>query len=159
MTRSTVIYLVWCARFERQGHGACSSPCGTLPPPYLGRQGQHVIQLVLALVQQAVAVHAAHERVALEDALGVLLVQREQGTSSIANLAQHHLHAPQLTLVAQAILADQLQLSVQALLLIRAPGLLEGLAIYAEQQTPQWAGLSFCCPAQRSSSKSMLMGY
>lgn len=40
-----------------------------------------------------------------------------------------YLHAPELALVAQAVLAHKLQLSIQALLLEGTPGLLVGLAI------------------------------
>jgi hypothetical protein len=39
------------------------------------------------------------------------------------------LHAPELALVAEAILADHFQLGVEALLLEGAAGLLEGLAV------------------------------
>lgn len=40
-----------------------------------------------------------------------------------------HLHTPQLTLVAEAVLANELQLSVETLLLERTTGFLESLAI------------------------------
>jgi hypothetical protein len=95
----------------------------------LRREREHVIELVLRLVEEAILVHAAHERVALKDALGVLLVQRQQHAGGLADLRQDHLHAPELALVAEAVLAHQLELGVQALLLERTPRLLEGLAI------------------------------
>ena len=44
----------------------------------LGRQRERVIQLVLALIQQAVLVHAAQQGFALKQPLGVRLVHREQ---------------------------------------------------------------------------------
>lgn len=47
----------------------------------------------------------------------------------IAELGQHELHAPELTLRAEAVLAEDLHLLVEALLLERAARLLEGLAI------------------------------
>ena len=44
------------------------------------RQGQHVIQLVLLLLQQPVLVHAPHQRLALEQPLRVLQRSRWQGS-------------------------------------------------------------------------------
>lgn len=55
----------------------------------------------------------------LEQALVVLLLQRQQLTGSLADLGQRVLDAPHLALVAQTILADDLQLLVQTGLLIR----------------------------------------
>ena len=46
----------------------------------------------------------------------------------LSDLGQGHLHAPELALVAQAELADELELGVEALLLERTARLLEGLA-------------------------------
>jgi hypothetical protein len=46
----------------------------------------------------------------------------------LSDLGQSHLHAPELALVAEAKLADELELGVQALLLERTARLLEGLA-------------------------------
>ena len=45
----------------------------------------------------------------------------------IAELGQHELHAPELTLRAEAVLAEDLHLLVEALLLERAARLLEPL--------------------------------
>ena len=92
-------------------------------------EGQDVIELVLGLVQEAILIHAAHQGLALKNALGILLVEREKRACSITDLAEDHLHAPKLTLVAKAILSNELQLGIQALLLKRASWLLEGLAI------------------------------
>lgn len=57
----------------------------------VGLQGQSIIQLVLGLVQETVLVQAAHQGLALKDALGVLLVQGQQGAGSIADLGQSSL--------------------------------------------------------------------
>lgn len=48
-----------------------------------GREGQHVIQLVLRLVQQAVLVHAPHQSLALKHALRVCRIQRQQGAGRL----------------------------------------------------------------------------
>ena len=65
----------------------------------LGRQGQNVIELVLALLQQAILVHAAQQRLALKQPLGLLVVQRQQrprrlqGTRGMSESAtEHHQH-------------------------------------------------------------------
>ena len=44
----------------------------------LWRKREHVIELVLALLQQAVLVHAPQQRLALKQPLGLLVVQRQQ---------------------------------------------------------------------------------
>ena len=46
----------------------------------------------------------------------------------LSDLGQRHLHTPELALVAQAKLADELELGIEALLLERTARLLEGLA-------------------------------
>eukprot|EP00955_Chlamydomonas_euryale_P039021 351280-Chlamydomonas_euryale.AAC.8 len=102
-------------------------------------QRQHVIQLVLRLIQQTILVHAAHQSLALEKALRVVLVVLQQVARRVADLGQNHLHAPQLTLVAQAILAHKLQLAIKALLLEWAPRLLERLSICAASSVPRTA--------------------
>ena len=79
--------------------------------------------------QEAVAVHAAHDRLALEDPLGVLLVEGEEHASGVAKLVQRELHAPELALVAKTELADGLELIVETLLLERTTRLLEGLGV------------------------------
>ena len=79
--------------------------------------------------QETVAVHAAHDRLAFEDPLGVLLVEREQHTGGVAQLVQGELHAPELALVTETVLANRLQLIVETLLLERTTRLLEGLGV------------------------------
>merc|ERR1740121_2917240 len=93
-----------------------------------GRQPQDVIELLLRLEQQAQADHAA-EGVALKHPLLTLLIEREQGTCSCADLRQSIVDTPDLAFVLQAILADNFHLRVEALLLERALRLTEGLAI------------------------------
>ena len=60
----------------------------------------------------------------------VLLVQREQLPGCRADLGDDELDAPDLALVAQTKLSDQLQLLVQPLLIKGAPGGGERLAAY-----------------------------
>ena len=98
----------------------------------LDLEGQHVIELHARLVQHADAHQTPDQGVALEQALGVLLVEGEQLTvgppsatlvpspaasihflpGSTTDLGQLQQHAPHLALVAQTILADGLELRV-----------------------------------------------
>ena len=47
----------------------------------------------------------------------------------ISDFREGHLYTPQLTLIPETVLADQLQLSIQTFLLKRTPGLLECFSI------------------------------
>jgi hypothetical protein len=78
----------------------------------LNSEGKHVIKLVLSLAKKTISVHAAEERLALKDTAWVLLIQGEQLPGCIPDTAQGILHAPQLALAPQAILTNQLQLSI-----------------------------------------------
>mmetsp|Transcript_96925 Transcript_96925/g.312401 ORF Transcript_96925/g.312401 Transcript_96925/m.312401 type:complete len:386 (+) Transcript_96925:2-1159(+) len=94
-----------------------------------GGQTQDIIELLLGLQQQAETGHAAEERIALEHPLLTLLVERQQRTCGSADLRKGVIHTPHLAFVLQAVLADDLHLRVQALLLERALWLTEALAI------------------------------
>mmetsp|Transcript_7582 Transcript_7582/g.11354 ORF Transcript_7582/g.11354 Transcript_7582/m.11354 type:complete len:244 (-) Transcript_7582:44-775(-) len=83
----------------------------------LGGQLQHEVEALLVLREQLVAEHAAQQCLALEHALGVLLVKSQQGTRGLTELGQGELDAPDLALAAQTVLAAELQLLVEALLL------------------------------------------
>ena len=83
--------------------------------------------------QEAVAVHAAHDRLALEDPLGVLLVEGEEHASRLANTRKGQLRAPHLALVLQAELANELHLIVEALLLEGTAGRTRGLPMVADE--------------------------
>ena len=64
------------AQFEDEGLEAALEDVG-------GGQGEDVVELGLRLVQEAVAVHAAHQGGPLEDALGVLVVEGEEGAGGL----------------------------------------------------------------------------
>jgi len=78
----------------------------------LNLEGQDVIELHAGLVEDTDTDETANEGVTLEKALGVLLVESEQRTGSTTDLGQSQLDSPDLALVAETILADELQLSV-----------------------------------------------
>ena len=71
-------------------------------------QRQDVIELVLALVEKPVPVHLTEKRLSFEDPLGILLVERQKISSRVTDAAQGVLDSPELTLVAETVLADEL---------------------------------------------------
>merc|ERR1719199_2195308 len=71
----------------------------------------------------------AEEGCSLENALGVLGVEGEEGTGGLTELGEGVLDAPDLALAAEAVLSDELELGIEAFLLVRTTGRLEGLAV------------------------------
>lgn len=107
-------------------------------------QGQHIIQLVLTLIQKTIPVHPSQKGFTLKDTARVLLIQSEKVPCSITDTAKNILNPPQLSLVPKPIFSHKLQLSIQTLFLIRATGLLKSLPIYISQlymftQQRNWA--------------------
>jgi len=98
-----------------------------------GLQRKHVLKRLLLLAEHAKAQQAAQQRRALEQARRVFLVLGQQHTRSLADARQGQLDAPHLTLVLQAELADELHLSVEALLLERTARRTRGLAMVAKE--------------------------
>lgn len=95
----------------------------------LDLEGKDVIELHSGLVKDTDADETANESIALEETLGVLLVKSKELTSSTTNLGEGEEHTPHLTLVAETVLADELQLSVQSSGLEGATGDLGGLGV------------------------------
>ena len=103
-------------------------------------QLQHVVQLLLLLRHQSQTGHTTDDSSTLEDAARVLLVQRQQLTSSLhhqpphkthlADLGKHQLHSPNLTLAAETVLSANAELLVQTFTLVRATRRVEGKTIY-----------------------------
>jgi hypothetical protein len=78
----------------------------------LNLEGQDVIELHARLVKDTDTYETANESVTLEEALGVLLVESKKRTSGTTDLGQSQLDTPDLALVAETILADELELSI-----------------------------------------------
>ena len=111
----------------------------------LNLEGQDVIELHAGLVEDTDTDETANEGVTLEEALGVLLVERQERTVGGSEICGHCAHAsaggaqkgrlpgsttdlgegeldtPHLALVAQTILANELELSVPVPPLTRCP--------------------------------------
>ena len=75
----------------------------------LDLEGQHVIETHARLVEHTDAHQTANQGVTLEETLGVLGVELEQLTGSTTDLGQNETNAPDLALVAQAVLASELK--------------------------------------------------
>ena len=70
----------------------------------LDLEGQHVIETHARLVEHTDADETANEGVTLEETLGILVIELEQLTGSTTNLGQDEANAPDLALVAEAVL-------------------------------------------------------
>ncbi len=62
----------------------------------LGLEGEHVVELHLVLGEHPGPHEAPEQRIALEQPLGILLIQGEQVTGGGPNLGQAVLHSPDL---------------------------------------------------------------
>ncbi len=78
----------------------------------LDLQGQHVIDTHAGLIEHTDAHETANEGVALEETLGVLVIELEQLTGSTTDLGQDETNAPNLALVAETVLARELKVTV-----------------------------------------------
>merc|ERR1711861_111806 len=82
---------------------------------------QNIIQTLLVLIEDSVADHAAHQGLTLEHTFWVLLVLRQKSTCSGTNLGKCETHTPDLLLVLQAVLTNQLELGIETFLLEWTP--------------------------------------
>eukprot|EP00327_Prymnesium_parvum_P047683 CAMPEP_0205880874 /NCGR_PEP_ID=MMETSP1083-20121108/16160_1 /ASSEMBLY_ACC=CAM_ASM_000430 /TAXON_ID=97485 /ORGANISM="Prymnesium parvum, Strain Texoma1" /LENGTH=274 /DNA_ID=CAMNT_0053243923 /DNA_START=70 /DNA_END=896 /DNA_ORIENTATION=+ len=94
---------------------------------------EHVIQLLLALVQDAQAKQPPEQGTTLEDAAPILILQGEELTSGLADARQRKLCAPHLALVLQTELANELHLNVETLLLEGTTGRARRLTMIAKE--------------------------
>jgi hypothetical protein len=89
----------------------------TLVQELVDGETEHVIELQLLAGEETVAVHSVEEGSAFEESAGVLLLQSEQFSGGLAEVGEQQVDSPDLALVLQAVLAYQLQLVVDSLLL------------------------------------------
>jgi hypothetical protein len=85
----------------------------------LDLEAEHEVKLHLVLVEDTEAHKAPEQCIALEKTLGVLLVEGEEHTGGLADLGKGVPDAVDLALAAEAVLADELELLVEALLFVR----------------------------------------
>jgi hypothetical protein len=75
-------------------------------------QGKHVIETQTRLVEHTNAHKSTNEGIAFEKTLRILLIKLKQFTSGTTDLGQNEGDAPDLALVAKAVLASELCPSV-----------------------------------------------
>jgi len=85
-------------------------------------QGEHVIELHAAFVQDTDTNQTANQGVAFEEALGVFLVQGEKLTGSTTDLREGQTDAPDFTFVAETIFTNGLQFLIETSRLERTTG-------------------------------------
>ena len=90
---------------------------------------EDIIELSLALLQEAKLDNSSDESITLEDSARIALVQSEQLTGGLTDLGEGQLHAPDFSLAAQAVLTDDLQLSEQSVLIEGLSGRLGRLPV------------------------------
>lgn len=113
------------------GHSRLEDKClKTALKEVLHSQGQHIIKLVLTLIQKPIPIHPSEKSLTLKDSTRVLLIKGQKHPCIVTNTAKSILNPPQLSLASQPILSHKPQLSIQPLLLIWAARLLKGLPIY-----------------------------
>jgi len=78
----------------------------------LGLKGKDVVETHARVVEDTNANKTTDKGVALEEALRVLLVELEELTSRTTDLREGKLNAPDLTLVAETVLAGELNVSI-----------------------------------------------
>ena len=76
----------------------------------LNLEGQHVIETHAGLIEHTNADETANEGVTLEETLRVLVIELEQLTSRTTDLGKDETNAPDLALVAQTVLAGELEM-------------------------------------------------
>lgn len=92
-------------------------------------QTQNVIQLALAVTEQAISGHSAEQGSTFEESLGILLLKSEQLSGSLSDFGEGKLHSPDFSLVCEAELADLDEFTIEPLLLVGSPWCFEGLGV------------------------------
>ena len=121
----------------------------------LGGELEDEIELELLLGEEAEAAHSAEEGLSLEDPLGIVGGEGQEGTGGLTELGEGELDAPDLALAPEAVLADELELAIETLLLVGTPRRLGGLPVVAVHGVGRHGELRglwgvFCCGGSRS---------
>ena len=101
--------------------------------------------------QQTVALHASQNSFPFEDALGILLIHRQQHPRGVAKFIERKVHAPKLALVAQAEFPNNLKFSIEALLFERTSRLLEGFTVCSRESRARDRSVSIRAFIERAS--------
>lgn len=107
---------------------------------------QDIIQRVFFVGQDTVSLQSADQRSGLEQALGVLGIKGQQGTGSLADLGQHVLNTPDLTLAAETVFTAELKLLVQTFLFEGTADSTVGLSVVGSECDVRHLAICLCRP-------------
>jgi hypothetical protein len=93
-------------------------------------EAKDVVQLVLRLVEHSNADEPSNQCITLKESSGVLLLEGQQLSGSLADLAQGKAHSPQFVLVFQPVHTNQLQFVVEASLVVGTSRNIVQLGVY-----------------------------
>lgn len=96
---------------------------------FLRGELQDEIQLELVVGEETVTTHSTKESGTLKDALGILGVERKEGTSCFTKLGESKLNTPNLLLASKTVLSTKLELGIQTFLFVWTTGSLDNLAV------------------------------
>lgn len=77
---------------------------------------QHVIELEFLIGEETVTVHSVEEGSSFEESTGIPLFKSEELSGCLSELGEEEVNSPDLTLVLEAVLADQLQFVIDSFL-------------------------------------------
>ena len=98
----------------------------SLVEEFVDCETEDVIEFEFLVGQQSVFVHSVEESGAFEQPSGVFLLEGEQFTGCLSELGEQEVHSPDFSLALESVLADQLQLGVDSLLLEGSSGSFKG---------------------------------
>jgi len=90
---------------------------------------QNVIELEFLIGKQAISMHSVEESSAFEQSSGILFFESKQLSGCFSEAREEEMDSPDLSLVLEAVFADQLQFVIDSFLLERSPGGVEGRGV------------------------------
>lgn len=93
---------------------------------FVDGETENVIEFELFIGEQSVAVHSVEEGGSLEESSGVLFFEGEQFSGGFSEVGEEEMDSPDFPLVAEAVLADELEFVVDSFLLEGSSGGAEG---------------------------------
>jgi hypothetical protein len=90
---------------------------------------EDVIELSLALLEQAELADSSDEGITFEKSSGIALIESEELSSSLSELGEGELDSPHFSLVAETVLTDELQLGGESFLIEGLSGRLRSFLV------------------------------
>ncbi len=98
----------------------------SLVQKFVESETQNVIELEFLIGEETVSMHSVEECSALEQSSGVFLFESEQLSGCLSEAGEEEMDSPDLSLVLEAVFADQLQFVIDSFLLEGSSGGVEG---------------------------------